>query len=141
MTNDSGGHIFPEEDFAIVEVDCFEYLSEEQKKWPVVQWIQREEFAIEEPLPALVLNFHATPAATGLSAAGPDPIPALLTCISDYEKGIGGNGLQFAEETAPPGHVRYRGSPLEPQGAKDRLRKVAEFVSLLSAAQADADVA
>ena len=138
MDIESGGPIFPEEDFEIVELDCFEYLTEEQKKWPVMQATQDEDFADDEPLPSLVLHFSAKAAAHEIS---PNPVPTLLSCISDYEKGIGGSGLQFARESATAGHVRYRGSPLEPLGAKDRLRRVAEFVSLISAAKAVADVA
>jgi hypothetical protein len=138
MAIESNDPIFPEEDFGIVEVDCSPYLTDEQTKWPVLTWSQNEDFAIEEPLPSLVLNFNTAPVALEDVS---DPIPTLLACISDYEKGIGGHGLRFAQETASTGHVQFRGSPMEPQGAKDRLRRVAEFVSLISAANAVADVA
>ncbi len=141
MASESNGPIFPEEDFEIVEVDCFQYLTEEQKKWPVLQWTQNEEFAIEEPVPSLVLNFDAPPTPNGLTSTTPDPIPTLLNCISEYEKGIGGNGLHFTQEASAEGHVRFRGSPLVLEGARNRLHKVAEFVSLISAANAAADVA
>lgn len=77
----------PEQDFEIVDVDVSAHLTDEQKSWPVgVGRRPDEEFAIEEPLPALAVRVHggATPAEGRL--------PAVVEVLSEQEVALGAAG-------------------------------------------------
>jgi hypothetical protein len=87
MTDESEEGQHPEEDFEIVEIDVTPFLTEEQKKWPIVESeYPEEDFAIEEVLPVLVLTpalVHGTGCNNG-SPAG-DRVAAFVEAVSAYE--------------------------------------------------------
>ena len=77
MNTEPGRGEYPEEEFEIVEVDLTPHLTEEQKSWPVgIGRRPEEEFAIEEPLPALDVRVTGTPEGR---------LPGLVSVFSDQE--------------------------------------------------------
>lgn len=110
----------PEQDFEIVEVDLKPYLTDEQRSWPVgVGQRPEEEFAIEEPLPAL-----------NVCASG-GRLPALVSIFSDQEAALGGSGLEVARQASENGHVRATLLPRSVEGARGRLERVARWAAAL----------
>ena len=108
----------PEQDFEIVEVDVDQYLTDEQRSWPVVECDRpEEEFAIEEPLPALDVR-------------GPGGrLPALVDVLSEQEASLGGSGLDLARQTTDNGTVRATLLPRSVEGARGRLERVARWAA------------
>lgn len=115
----------PEEDFEIVEVNVSDYLTDEQKSWPVVSCESAaEEFAIEEPLPALDVR-----------AAG-GRLPALVVLFSDQEAALGGTGLEVSRQVAERDGVRATLVPRSVEGARGRLERVAKWAALAFGSEA-----
>jgi hypothetical protein len=117
----------PDENFEIIEVDCSVYLTEEQRSWPIGEGLRPEEnFALEEPLPVLVL----TPT-SGKTHEQEKGFPALVAAVSNYEVLLGGEGLHLFDRSHPTG-LNGNGSitlvPLKADGARGRLEQVARWV-------------
>jgi hypothetical protein len=114
----------PEEEFEIVEIDVAPFLTAEQRSWPVVRCDRpEEEFAIEEPLPALAVSVHggATPAEGRL--------PTLVEVLSDQDVALGGGGLEVARRTVRNGTA---GATLVPRlipGARGRFERMAKWAA------------
>ena len=118
MTDEQSRNEYPEEEFEIVEVDLTPYLTDEQKSWPLVRCESaEEEFAIEEPLPALDVR-------------GPGGrLPALVDVLSEQETSLGGSGLDLARQTTDNGTVRATLLPRSVEGARGRLERVARWAA------------
>src|SRR5262245_7070225 len=97
----------PPEDFEIVDVEQTPDLTDEQRQWPVVDFVQAEDFAIEEVLPVLVLTpaaGHESGTANGVPAN--DRVAALVEAVSAYEQSLGGEGLHVFDPVPPVGPDR-----------------------------------
>ena len=117
----------PEQDFEIVEVDLRPHLTDEQKSWPVgVGRRPEEEFAIEEPLPALAVRVAVT------SAPPERQLPALVNLFSDQETALGGTGLEVSRQSTENGDVRATLIPRSIEGARGRLERVAKWAAALA---------
>ena len=124
MTTDPTGNEYPEEEFEIVEIDVTPFLTEEEKSWPVVRCENAaEEFAIEEPLPALTVLVHggATPAERRL--------PAVIEILSDQEAALGGSGLEVSRRASQNGSLTATLVPRLLEGARGRLERVAKWAA------------
>lgn len=120
MNDEPTDNEYAEEDFEIVEVDVDRYLTDEQRSWPVVECEPaEEEFAIEEPLPALDVR------------ASGGRLPALVSLFSDQEATLGGSGLEVARQASENGHVRATLLPRSVDGARTRLEHVARWAAAL----------
>ena len=130
---------YPEEDFEIIELETDPFLTEEQKSWPVVESeYSQDDFAIEEPLPVLLV----TPA-DGHVAGDAGQVPALVEATSAYEVSLGGGGLRVFDSPRPAGVDRNGAIALVPwkaEGARDRLERVAAWI-MSSGRATDARVA
>jgi hypothetical protein len=115
-----------QENIEIVEIDCSVYLTDEQRSWPIAEGLRpAEDFAIEEPLPMLVM----TPARK-------DPkdresgLTMLVATVSDYEASLGGEGSRLVNNPCVNGSS-WNGSialvPWKAVGARDRLELVARW--------------
>jgi hypothetical protein len=113
MNDDDANFTTPPEDFEIIEVDCEPFLTEEQRSWPVVDLIQEEDFAIEEPLPVLLV----TPT-SGDPNETEKGFPALIAAVSDYEVSLGGEGLHLFDTPRPNGVERNGSIALSPWKAE-----------------------
>ncbi len=118
MNDESAEGERPEQDFEIVEVDVDQYLTDEQRSWPVgVGRRPVQEFAIEEPLPALEVR-------------GPGVrLPALVDVLSEQETTLGGTGLSLVRQTTDNGTVRVTLLPRSVEGARGRLESVAKWAA------------
>gem|GEM_PF-6787859 len=126
MTTEPTGNEYPEEEFEIVEIDLTPFLTEEQKAWPVVRSESaEEEFAIEEPLPALTVLVHngKTPAEGRL--------PTVVEVLSEQETALGGGGLEVTRRALQNGSVSATLIPRLLEGARGRLEQVARWATAL----------
>jgi hypothetical protein len=124
VINEPSRNEYPEEDIEIVEIDCTPYLTEEQKSWPVVRSASaEEEFAIEEPLPALDVSVNDIPMVVeGM-------LPALLRSLSNFETRLGGTGFEVSPPVAENGRLRMRLVPRSVEGARERVSRVAQWAA------------
>jgi hypothetical protein len=124
MTTEPERGEYPEEEFEIVEVDVTPYLTDEQKSWPVVRCESAEqEFAIEEPLPALDVRLGNSVLVTeGL-------LPALVRALSNQEAALGGTGLDVSRQVTENGRTRTTLVPRSVEGARERLERVAQWAA------------
>jgi hypothetical protein len=118
---------YPEEDFEIIEIDLAPILTDEQRSWPIGESIYPEEdFAIEEPLPMLVMTLSGND-----SNEKDRGFPALVAAVSNYEVSLGGEGLHLFDHPHLNG-LNGNGSitliPWKVDGARDRLEQVARWV-------------
>jgi hypothetical protein len=101
-----------------------QYLTDEQKSWPVgVGRRPEEEFAIEEPLPALDVRV------TGGAGSAEGRLPALVNVLSEQEVTLGGNGLDVTRKTTDNGGARATLVPRLVDGARGRLERVAKWAA------------
>ena len=125
MTSEPMRNEHPEEEFEIVEIDCTPYLTEEQKSWPVVRCESaEEEFAIEEPLPALTVRVQ------GGKATAEGRLPAVIEVLSEQEVALGGGGLEVTRRAAQNGIVVATLVPRHADGARRRLERVAKWAAV-----------
>lgn len=108
----------PFEDFEIIEIGVDRYLTAEQRSWPVgVGQRPEEEFAIEEPLPALTVR-------------APDAhLAALLSVLSEQETKLGGSGLEVTHRAADASGARATLVPRQLEGARGRLEVMARWTA------------
>jgi hypothetical protein len=126
MNGDEANFTTPPEEFEFVEIDLNSQLTDEERSWPVVELIQEEDFAIEEPLPVLVIA-----PASGEPNEQERGFPALVAAVSNYEVSLGGEGLHLFDHPHANG-LNGNGSitliPWKADGARDRLEQVARWV-------------
>jgi hypothetical protein len=126
MSSDVANFTSLPEDFEIVELDQNTHLTDEERSWPVTELVQEEDFAIEEPLPVLVMT--PTLGHTNDQEKG---FPTLITAVSNYEVSLGGEGLhlfdlQHTNELNGNGSIAL--IPWKADGARGRLEQVARWV-------------
>jgi hypothetical protein len=124
VTNEPSRNEYPEEEFEIVEIDVTPFLTEEQRSWPVVRCeTAEEEFAIEQPVPALTVCVRggATPAEGRL--------PTVVEVLSEQEVALGGSGLEVTGRTAQNGSAVATLLPRSISGARGRLERVAKWAA------------
>jgi hypothetical protein len=139
MNGNEANFITPPEDFEIVEIDLHSQLTDEERSWPVVELVQNEDFAIEEPLPVLVMT--PTFANTNEQEKG---FPTLIAAVSNYEVSLGGEGLHLFDRPHPT-ELNGNGSialvPWKADGARSRLEQVARWIVDVSKFATQANVA
>lgn len=114
----------PEQDFEIVEVDLTPCLTDEQKTWPVVECRRPEqEFAIEEPLPALDVRLNDS------ALIVEHMLPTLVRGLSNHEAALGGAGLDVSRQVTESGQIRVTLIPRSVEGARGRLERVARWAA------------
>jgi hypothetical protein len=124
MTSDPSRNEYPEEEFEIIEIDVTPFLTEEQKTWPVVRCeTAAEEFALEEPLPALTVRVN------GGTTSPEGRLPAVVAVLSEQEVALGGSGLEIARQSTDNGAVRATLIPRSVEGARGRLERVARWAT------------
>ena len=126
MNSDETNYTRLPEEFEIVELDQKTHLTDEERRWPITELVQEEDFAIEEPLPVLVMTL--TLGRTNDQEKG---FPTLITAVSNYEVSLGGDGLhlldpQHSNESNGNGSIAL--IPWKADGARDRLEQVARWV-------------
>jgi hypothetical protein len=132
----------PPEDFEIVDLDPTSDLPEDQQSWPVADLIQKEDFAIEEILPMLVLTptqRREAGASNGVPAG--DQLAAFVEAVSVYEQSLGGEGLHVFDPVPPVGPNCVALVPWKADGARDRLEQVARWATGMGALATAANVA
>jgi hypothetical protein len=125
MTNEPSRNEYPEEEFELIEIDVTPFLTDEQKSWPVVRSDRpEEEFAIEEPLPALTVRVH------GGTGPAEGRLPTLVEVLSEQEVALGGGGLEVTGRTAQNGTAGVTLVPRLIPGARDRLARMAKWAAV-----------
>jgi len=99
-----------------------------------------EDFAIEEPLPVLVLTLPGHPPGESNGVPAADPA-RLVAAASEYEVSLGGEGLYPFDPIPPVGPGAVALVPWKADGARDRLERVGRWAVASAHLAADAQVA
>jgi len=99
-----------------------------------------EDFAIEEPLPVLVLTLPGHPPGESNGVPAADPA-RLVAAASEYEVSLGGEGLYPFDPIPPVGPGAVALVPWKADGARGRLERVGRWAVASAHLAADARVA